>query len=246
MRHCFPELDRQQIKALSKASLRHTTMTALEMGKCWLWPIERTLGLIKEVEGKDVLERAVAEGKGVIVLAPHLGNWEIFGYYISELMTTTFLYQPPKDIHLDAMIKANRGRGKARLAPTNRQGVADLLRALKNKEGVGILPDQEPAEESGLFAPFFAIQALTMTLVSKLVARTGARVVCGFALRLPDGEGFKVIIKDADTLIYDKEPVQSVTGLNRSVEHCVREALEQYQWEYKRFKRRPDGRRFYQ
>jgi KDO2-lipid IV(A) lauroyltransferase len=62
---------------------------------------------------------------------------------------------------------------------------------------------------------------------------------------LPDAAGFKLVIREANQLIYDSDPVNSATGLNRTVEDCVNSAIEQYQWEYKRFKRRPDGTRFY-
>ena len=84
-----------------------------------------------------------------------------------------------------------------------------------------------------------------MTLVSKLVARSQARVFCGCAVRLPKGEGFKLIIREADQAIYNEDLPTSVRGLNKSVEGCVLLAVEQYQWEYKRFRKQPDGKKFY-
>lgn len=242
---CFPDASTQDIARLARLSLQHTAMTALEMGKAWLWPLDRTLGMIREIEGQEVLNDAVADARGTLVLAPHLGNWEVFGFYITEQAPTTFMYQPPRNAALDRLIKSARSRGHASLAPTNRQGVAQLLKALKSGEWVGVLPDQEPPPESGVFAPFFGVPALSMTLVAKLVGRTGARVICGFAMRLPHGKGFKLIFHRADPQIYAEDLVTAVTGLNRTVESCVRLAIEQYQWEYKRFKRRPDGSRFY-
>ena len=245
LRQCFPALSEQEVRQLTARSLRETARTALEMGKCWLLPLEKVLGMIREIEGLEVLRQAQEHGKGVILLAPHLGNWEVFGYYFTEQLPATFMYQPPKNPWFDRMIKAARSRGNARLAPTNRQGVAALLKTLKDGEMVGLLPDQEPGEDGGEFADFFGTPALTMTLVSRLVEKTDARVICGFARRLPAGKGFDLVIKAADPMIYDADLGRSVTGLNRSVETCVREAMEQYQWEYKRFKRRPDGSRFY-
>jgi KDO2-lipid IV(A) lauroyltransferase len=245
LRLCFPALSDPELNRLAAASLRETARTALEMGKCWLLPLGKVLGYIREVEGREVLQDALDHGRGVVLLAPHLGNWEVFGYYFTEQYPTTFMYQPPKNSHFDNMIKSARSRGNARLAPTNRQGVSILLKTLKQGEMVGLLPDQEPGEDGGEFADFFATPALTMTLVSRLVERTGARVICGFARRLPGGRGFDLTIKAADPMIYDADLAKSVEGLNRSVEACVNEAVSQYQWEYKRFKRRPDGSRFY-
>ena len=245
LQQCFPDLSDREVRQLTARSLRETARTALEMGKCWLLPLEKVLSMIRDVEGLEVLQQAQEQGNGVILLAPHLGNWEVFGYYFTEQLPATFMYQPPKNPFFDKMIKAARSRGNARLAPTNRQGVAALLKTLKSGEMVGLLPDQEPGEDGGEFADFFGTPALTMTLVSRLVEKTDARVICGFARRLPGGKGFKLIIKAADPLIYEADLGRSVTGLNRSVENCVREAVDQYQWEYKRFKRRPDGSRFY-
>lgn len=246
LQHCFPRLDDAARERLVRQSLQHTAMTALEMGKAWFWPLPRTLSLIREIEGEQHLAAALADRKGAIVLAPHLGNWEIFGFHVCERAPTTFLYQPPRDPTLDRLIKLARSRGEARLAPTNRQGVAQLLKALQQGELVGILPDQEPPEESGTFAEFFGVPALTMTLVARLVNKTGARVICGFAQRLPAGKGFRLVIIPADPAIGSADLQESVSALNRTVESVVRRAVEQYQWEYKRFKRRPPGQaRFY-
>ena len=84
-----------------------------------------------------------------------------------------------------------------------------------------------------------------MTLVSKLVARSQARVFCGFVVRLPKRDGFKLIIREADQSIYNENLLTSVRGLNKSIEDCVLMAVEQYQWEYKRFRKQPDGEKFY-
>jgi KDO2-lipid IV(A) lauroyltransferase len=245
LRACFPELPEENIRRLARTSLRHTAKTALEMGKAWLWPMDKTLAMIRSIDGEAVFDAALRNPRGTIVLAPHLGNWEVFGYYVTEKAPTTFLYQPPRDAAMDDLLKIGRSKGRAKLAPTNRQGVADLLKALHRGEMVGILPDQQPPPESGEFAPFFGVPALTMTLVSKLVARTGAGVISGFAQRLPGGEGFKLVMLEADPLVHDPDLDRSLLGLNRSVEACVLKAPEQYQWEYKRFKRRPDGSAFY-
>lgn len=243
---CFPDLDEKARARLARESLQETTKTAFEMGKSWLWPVERAVGLITEIQGKEIFEAARAEGKGVIILAPHLGNYEVLGQYIVMQGPTTFMYQPPKIPQFDSLIKASRQRGEGKVAPTSRQGVAQVLKALREGEMVGILPDQEPPEGSGEFAPFFGVPALTMTLVSGLVSRTGARVTAAIAKRLENGRGYRVIFKQVDGDIYSADIPRSLAALNAAVESCVREAVTQYQWEYKRFKRRPDGSRLYQ
>lgn len=242
---CFPDKIEAEIDQLTRLSLQSTACTALEMGKSWLVPLTETIGLVTQNEGMEAFNQAIADGEGVILLAPHLSNWEIFGFYTADKIPSIFLYQPPKLPALDTLLQQTRSRSGIKLAPTNRQGVAMLLKSLQKGELVGVLPDQVPTEGGGLFAPFFGQQALTMTLVAKLLARKKVPVYCGYAERLPNARGFKVVVLPADELTYSNDLAESVRGLNRSVEACVLRALPQYQWEYKRFRRQPDGHKFY-
>jgi KDO2-lipid IV(A) lauroyltransferase len=238
---CFPELTEPQRRELAKASLRHTFQTICEAGGMWLWPAERTLGGIERVEGLQLLQDAVAEGNGVLVIAPHLGNWELFGLYLNSCGCgqSYQLFQPPDDPRLGKLIFDARSRAGAAMVATDKQGVAKLLRALKAGEIVGILPDQVPPVESGEFAPFFGMPALTMTLLTRLQQKTGARVLGGVARRTPDG--FEIVLSEPDPAIYAEDPQVALAGLNATVEAMVRQSPEQYQWEYKRFKRQPSG-----
>jgi KDO2-lipid IV(A) lauroyltransferase len=245
LRTCFPDLDNHQLDALARESLEHTACTALEMGKAWMQPIARTVALTVATDGVADYREALASGKGVILLAPHLSNWEIFGFYAVDGVPATFMYQPPRRAYIDRLLKEVRSRSGVRMAPTNRKGVAQVLAALQRGELVGILPDQVPPDGSGDFAPFFGEPAFTMTLISKLAQRTGAEVFCGFGQRLPGGTGFKAIFRRADMAIASNELSDSLRGLNRSVEQVVTMAPSQYQWEYKRFRRRPDNSEFY-
>ncbi len=247
LKACFPEKGNNEITALAKESLKNTACTAVEMGKAWLLPVDETIALIVDEEstGLKKFSAATKAGQGVILLAPHLSNWEVLGFFIGEIHRTTYLYQPPKLQYLDEFTRKARSRSGISMVPTNRKGVAQLLKALQSGEVVAILPDQVPPDESGIYAPFFGQQALTMTLVSKLVQRTNAKVFSGFAERLPRGEGFKAVLQEANAAIYSDNLEESVTGLNKSVEECVRLAISQYQWEYKRFRRQPDGAKLY-
>lgn len=245
LHHCFPEQNQDKIESLIKSSLINTACTALEMGIAWSRPIEETLSLVVETSGYEEFRRAVESKEGVILIAPHLSNWEIFGFFACEGLSSNFMYQPPRVAGLDRLLREVRARNGVNLLPTNRKGVAGLLAALNRGELAGVLPDQVPNDESGLFAPFYGKPAFTMTLVSKLAQRTGAKVYCGYAERLAHGRGFKAVFLPADDTIYSKDLEESVAGLNRTVEASVNRALTQYQWEYKRFRRQPDNSEFY-
>jgi len=237
---CFPELSDAEREKLVRASILETTKFACELGRIWLRPVDEVLASVVLVNGQEVLERALAKGKGVIVLAPHIGNWELCGLHLDRRARTTYLYRPPKLEGFEEAMVSYRGRAGAQLAPTTRKGIAMLVKALERGEVVGILPDQEPALDSGVFAPFFGVPALTMTLVAKLAFRTGAAIVVMYAERLSLGKGFSIRIAEADSKVGAEDPGTAAAALNQAVEQCVREVPSQYQWEYRRFKHQPD------
>ena len=232
----YPTLSAAERKTLGQQSLRHSTATMLELGHAWMAEPNRVESSILAVHGRDKLDNARTEGRGVIVLAPHFGNWEVLNFWLSSHFPFTAMYEPPKINALDPVIRHGRERMGASLVPTNPRGVAALLKALKRSEAIGILPDQEPDWGSGVFAPFFGREAYTATLLPKLVARTQARVVTGVALRIP-GKGFEIHFLDADERVYSDEEVQSATGVNASVESAIALEPAQYQWEYKRYRK---------
>ena len=245
LRTCFPEKTESEITQLTKCSLVNTARTALEMGKTWLPPMEKSLSMVAECRGKELIIEAQNSGRGIILLAPHLGNWEIFGFYVCHGLDSTWLYQRPNLPALDRLITRTRSRSGIKMVPANHSGVSKILKSLKQGKIVGVLPDQVPPEGGGTFAPFYTEQALTMTLVSKLLQKTDAKVFCGFAKRLSKNKGYQIIVEAADKQIYSENIDESVAALNRTVENSVNKAVEQYQWEYKRFRKRPDGKKFY-
>lgn len=242
---CFPELTVAELNTLGRASLEHTMQTIMESGAVWLWPAARALALVHKVENFHLLQQAKDGQQGVIVLAPHLGNWEMLGLYLNDcgLGQSYQLYQAPANKQLGNLVFKARSRAGAVMVATDNKGVAELLRALRQGCITGILPDQAPPKGSGEYIDFFGQNALTMTLLVKLQQKTGARVVAAYAKRVSKlrQQGFQIIFKEPDPLIYASSMQTALLAMNRTIEALVKEAPEQYQWEYKRFKHQPDG-----
>jgi KDO2-lipid IV(A) lauroyltransferase len=165
----------------------------------------------------------------------------MFNPYYNHDTPMTGLYNPPDNEYLAKLLDQVRNRLGNRLVPTTKAGLAVLYRALAKGEVVTILPDQVPA--SGEFVPFFGVPAFTDLLIPRLVRKTGARVVCAFVKRCQGKGGFEVEFRPAVAAIASNDLSESAHALNQSIENCVREIPEQYQWEYKRFRVRPEGER---
>lgn len=236
---CFPEIGKLERAALAKQSLRETYKVAGETFLVWnrdkAWLKSKTVA----IHNDHLLREPLAKGQGVLVAVPHLGNWEFLGAHFRDYAKPTCMYQPPKKVWLEALIKEKRQGTGMFLVPTNSRGVAAQLKALKAGELVAILPDQVPAEESGIFSPFFGMQAYTMTLIHGFIQRTQCKVVMGIAQRVAGG--FELHFLAPEEAIYSEDQQLSVNALNTSVENCVRLCRTQYQWEYKRFKKQPGG-----
>ncbi len=242
---CFPELSESERQLLGKRSVSSTFQTITESGPAWLWDKEKVLDHVHEVEGLELLQEIMTNGKGAIIIAPHIGNWEVFGLYLNccGCGQSSQLYQAPRDRKLDKLIFNARSRAGATMVATDNRGVASLLKSLKSGEIVAILPDQVPNDAGGEFAPFFGKQVLTMTLVSRLIQKTGASALVGMAVKYQaeNRHGWKIIFSRPDDNIYAEHMPESLQGLNASVEAVVRKYPAEYQWEYKRFKRVPEG-----
>lgn len=238
---CFPEMDEPEQKALIRASLRETGKTLMETPATWLGGFDRLNSWICDVENEHILDNAIAEGGGVIIMLPHIGNWELFNAYYARRGTMTALYSPPRQHYLVGIMKEIRNRYGNTLVPTNVKGIATLYRCLDRGQVVTILPDQVP--RTGVYAPFFGVEALTDHLVSRLLQKTNARAVCAYVRRCRDKSGFNIVFVQPSEGIYSNDTTTSAIALNKTIEACVKDTPAQYQWEYKRFKERPRGER---
>ena len=140
---CFPELGAAEKRKLATESLANATASMLELGPLWSWPRERVLSLVREVVGLERIEGAIASRRGVVLLGPHLGSWEIVGLWVSARMPMTSLYRPPKVPGLEDPLRGARARA-ARTSSRPTPAARALFRTPQRGEVVGVLPDQDP------------------------------------------------------------------------------------------------------
>lgn len=238
---CFPELSAAEREDLLRRTLRDIGKTFAESACAWIWPAQKSLALVKEVEGLEVLEAALASGKGVVGITSHLGNWEVLNHFYCNQCKPIIFYRPPKQKAVDELLQQQRVQMGNRVAPSTKEGILSVIKEVRRGGAVGIPADPEPSEGSGIFVPFFAVQALTSKFVPGMLAGHKAVGVFLHAIRLEDGSGFKVILEAAPEAMYSKDPEVGVAAMSQMIESYVRRWPSQYMWSMKRFKKRPPG-----
>ena len=233
---CAPGRD---CRRLLRQSIGEAGKAIIELIPVWLRPYEKVLKLVKGTSGWEAIDAARAAGKGIILIGPHIGCFEMLNLYYASRHPFTAMYKPPRKQGLAALMLAGRQRGQAKLVPTDLSGVRAQLAALKRHEGIGILPDQVPNGGDGVWAPFFGRPAYTPTLAASLQRKTGAAAFFVAAERLSWGRGYHLhVFPLHDTLPEDK--ATAAIRINQGVEAVVRRFPAQYLWSYNRHKR-PSG-----
>ena len=175
-----------------------------EMPWLWLRPQGQPLGGLVRWQGAELIDAALARGRGLVLLTPHLGCFEVCAQAIAERFgqrtTLTAMYRPAKQPWLRTLEETARHRPGLATTPASLAGVRQMIRALRRGEAVGLLPDQVPPQGMGVWAPFFGQPAYTMTLAARLVQQTGATLLLIWAKRLPRGAGFAVQCSAASPL----------------------------------------------
>jgi Kdo2-lipid IVA lauroyltransferase/acyltransferase len=241
LRLALPVLSDKARRQLARRSLIETGKAICET-PLLLTASARRLARLFEVRGDcQLIDLARSRGRGVILIIPHLGNWEVINLACSPRYPLTALYRPPRQAWLDQWLKQGRQRFGAQLVATDSRGIRALRQALQENRVVPILPDQDPREKGGIFAPFFNIDANTMTLLPRLAARSGATLLYAWAERKGWGRGFRLHLQPADGTIATLPLAEGCAVLNAGLEQLIRRRPEQYQWSYRRYRTRPDG-----
>jgi len=234
-------------------SARHVRPAIAEAGRMvaelpflWLRPADRSLSPLVRWEGAELIEQALADGRGLLFLTPHLGAFEVCAQAYAERFgarsAMTVLYRPARKAWLRDIEEQARQRPGLLTAPASLAGVRQMVRVLRAGGTVGLLPDQVPPESLGVWAPFFGERAYTMTLAARLVQMSGARWLLAVCERLPRGAGYVLRVSappeplpaaQADEAAHQTE---CATVINRAMEHLILQHPRQYLWGYHRYK----------
>jgi KDO2-lipid IV(A) lauroyltransferase len=225
----------QATEAMLREAARSTGRMILELPYFWCrsQPKQQHVQFAEQMWPE--LERLRAKGKGLIMLVPHLGCFEILPQAYALRHPVTALYKPPHQPWLRAWIERMRTRPNLSMAPAQPRGVRMLAKALRRGEAVGILPDQVPPNGEGVWAPFFGLPAYTMTLAQRLQQMDGAPIAVICAERAPNGRGYRGHIRVLEDML-PADPGAAAAVINHAVQSLIDEVPTQYLWGYNRYK----------
>jgi KDO2-lipid IV(A) lauroyltransferase len=206
----------------------------LELPFIWYAAPERVLRTAT-IENWELVQKALDARRGIIFLTPHLGCFEISAQAVAAQHPLTVLYRPPRKEALKPLLEGGRARPNLALAPANLSGVRILLKALKQGDPIGLLPDQVPQNGEGVWADFFGKPAYTMTLSAKLHRMSGAPIILAYAQRLPRGRGYILRFVPFEQALGDT-PEEQARAINAAMEQLIGRCPAQYFWSYNRYK----------
>ena len=232
--------------ATRRQAVAETGRMVAELPWLWLRPVDQPLGSAVQWQGEGLIGAALNAGRGLVLLTPHLGSFEVcaqaFAEGFGDRTRLTAMYRPARQAWLRSLEETARARPGLVTAPAALAGVRQMIRALRRGEAVGLLPDQVPPEGMGVWAPFFGRPAYTMTLATRLVQQTGATLLLIWAERAAAGRGFVVRVSaPAQPLpmpVAQDDALQLIgaSAVNREMERLIGQCPSQYLWGYNRYK----------
>ncbi len=236
---CFPERDEQTRQSLSRECFRALGITVMETALAW-WGAENKLRKLYQIEGLEYIQQAQKNGQPILLLSGHMASTEIGARLLAFETSFQAMYKPAKNKLFEHVMLYHRNRFYHEMVP--RKQSRQLLRNLKNHITTWYAPDQNFGHDDTVFAPFFGTPAITLTATARIAKFANAVVIPFFPYRLPNGQGYKLVISAPLENFPRGDDLVDTTQVNQAIENAVRVMPAQYLWAHKRFRHQPDGK----
>ncbi len=237
------ELSAPELDKLRRESFQHFGMMLVE--SCtFFFRLPPVLLSRVEVEGLEHLKAGLAQGRGVLILTAHFGNWELLATaHVLTGYSLSVVVRPMDSPILDWLVTRVRERSGVEVI-TKRRALPAVLDALRRQRMVAILLDQNATRREGVFTPFFGQPASTSKSLALLALRTEAPVIPVFIRREPGG-GHRVVIEPEIRLPRTGDRRKDIVAYTRAFTRCVEDTIrrrpEQWLWMHDRWRTRPPG-----
>lgn len=235
---CFPELSDAERTALLRANLADLGMLLVEFALAWFGPARALARVPCAIQGLEHLEACRAQGRGVLLVGGHFSHLELCARLVSQRIRIAGMYRVMDNAVFErAVLHARLGYAQAMFA---KDELRACVKHLKRGGTLWYAPDQDMRGKDSVFAPFFGVEAATITATHHLARLSGAAVIPFFHRR--EAHGGYTIRLEAPLADFPSADLGADTArVNACIERMVREAPAQYLWIHKRFKSRPPG-----
>jgi len=244
LKMAFPDLQARQRDAVMYGCSRHFGLMAAEVARLWHVgpePVEEFC----EIDGLDHMRDALGEGRGVMFVTAHCGNWELLSARLPVAgVPLISVVRELDDARVDHLVTTSRTRFGTEIFPRGPAAGRHIARALAKNKVVGLLIDQDIRDVPGVFVPFFGRPAWTPSGAAMLAIRRGCPVIPGFIHRRPDGthaaEIHPPLTMPRDGTLEDR--IQELTAAaTAAIERQIRAYPEQWVWMHRRWRRQPEA-----
>ena len=172
---------------------------------------------------------------GLILLSTHNRSVDLLLNQFSIQDHVTAIFKPIKIKALNEFVKKNRQKNGSKVYETNLTGVKKLFSALRSGETIAMAADQVPAKNMGVFEEFFGRKVYTTNLIPSLHSKTKAPIV-SVAIH-SDNLNDQLYIRYGSKSTYNEKSQYNAKAMNKEIERIININPEDYNWEYKRFKK---------
>jgi KDO2-lipid IV(A) lauroyltransferase len=237
----FPEFTSERVREVARASFESLGRTFVEAALLPSLGLGGVMSLFERVDGLDVLEAARAQGKGLILVGGHVGNWEIGGSYIAARgIPIDGIVRGMANPLFDAFLQRTREELGMRVVH-DAEAVRRTPRSLREGRAVAFLFDQGALGLASTYVPFFGRPAKTPRGPAVFALRLGAPVVFCAPIRQPNGRFVMTFdpVDVPDTGNREADIDATVVNYTRVLESWVRRHPEQYFWQHRRWRHQP-------
>jgi len=234
---CFPHLSALEQKRLVRKTMHSTGKSIIESAVA-LWGPVRQLQRRYSISGLEHIHAAQLRGQGVLLVSCHLTTMDAAGRILAFHVKFDMLYR--KDPNPLLAYKLISAREKYLGGTIVRSDTRQLIKNLRNGHVVWYAPDQDYGARHSVFAPFFGVQAASVTGTARITAMSKA-VVLTFAHYRDEQNNYHITIGPPVENYPSGDDVADATRINQVIEALILKQPDQYLWVHRRFKTRPEG-----
>jgi len=234
---CFPELNPVDQKNLVRDVFIQNGIGLFETATAWFRPKEK-MRPITVVKNGHYMQDAIDQGKGVIILGTHVSTLDLAGAVSGQFYDIDIFYRKHNNPLFEHIM--TRCREKIYRDTIDKKDLKKAIRTLRKGNILWYTPDQDFGPKVSVFAPFFGVEAATVSITGRLAKMTGSVPLPVSISRTADNK-YQLEFFPPLTDYPSGDDIADATRINEVLEKVIRMHPDQYMWMHRRFKTRPEG-----